>query len=93
MKTLKRFLHTFWIKKPKITNGSKYYLAKRNWERVRGAVNSVARAYGEICKLSLTSYSSSSAQNYRSPDQVTFSYNLLHMLTSIWGSHMEANDN
>lgn len=27
MKTLKRLLYTFWIKKPKIINGSKY-LAK-----------------------------------------------------------------
>lgn len=52
-----RFLHTFWIKKPKITDGSKYYLAKQKWERVRAAVNSVVRAYVETCKLSLTSYS------------------------------------
>lgn len=56
MKTLKRVLCTFWIKKPKITNGSKHYLAKQRWKRVRVAVNSVARAYVETCKVSLTSY-------------------------------------
>lgn len=58
MKTLKRFLYTFWIKKknPKIINGSKYYLTKQRWERVMAAVNSVARAYVETCKTSLTVY-------------------------------------
>lgn len=56
MKTLKRFLYTFWIKKPKIINGSKYYLAKQRWIRVRVAGNFVVRAYVETCKVSLTSY-------------------------------------
>lgn len=55
MKTLKRFLYIFWIKKnPKIINGSKYYLTKQRWERVMAAVDSVARAYGETCKMSLS---------------------------------------
>lgn len=45
MKTLKGFLSIFWIKKnPKITNGSKYSLAKQRRERARAAVNGAAGA-------------------------------------------------
>lgn len=77
MKTLKRFLYTFWIKKPKIINGSKYYLAKQRWKRVRVAVNFVARAYD---LQSVTNFLQCwrSAQNYRS---FKLSYILIKLAT------------
>lgn len=51
MKTLKRFLYTFWIKKnPKIINGSKYYLTKTKMGRVGAAVNSVAELMERLAK-------------------------------------------